>query len=53
MKDENNNEPVNEPVDEPPVNEPVREAQPQKSYVPLRGGNWRTALMRNQNFYVN
>ena len=49
MKDENNNE----PVDEPPVNEPVREAQPQKSYVPLRGGNWRTALMRNQNFYVN
>ena len=39
MKDENNNE----PVDEPPVNEPVREAQPQKSYVPLRGGNWRTA----------
>ena len=50
----NVDEPNNEPVQnehEPVQHEQVQ--QPQKSYLPLRSGNWRASLMQNKNFYIN
>lgn len=49
---------VDEPKDKPVQHEhePVQKEQvqqPQKSYLPLRGGNWRASLMQNKNFYIN
>ena len=44
----NVDEPNNEPVQN--EHEPI---QPQKSYLPLRSGNWRASLMQNKNFYIN